>query len=1136
MPRRQDINNILILGAGPIIIGQACEFDYSGTQALQTLKEEGVRSVLLNSNPATIMTDPDTADVTYIEPVDAQSACAIIKKEKIDAVLPTMGGQTALNCAMELDKMGVFGKGLAIDGKPMLIGANAHSINKAEDRQAFKKAMDSIGLKSAPSAIISSIYEGEVAVQEIGFPIIVRPSFTLGGTGGGIAYNKEEFRPLIAQALLESPTKSILIERSLIGWKEFEMEVMRDHLDNCIIVCSIENFDPMGVHTGDSITVAPAQTLSDKEYQRMRNASIAVLREIGVDSGGSNVQFAVNPIDGDLIVIEMNPRVSRSSALASKATGFPIAKVATRLALGYTLDEIRNDITGKQTPISFEPSIDYIVTKIPRFDFRKFTPTPDILTTQMRSVGEVMAIGKTFAESIQKSLSGLEIKISGFKSSLNNNDVKTLTLLATGDELNDDLNALIESLKPKLSVPSSTRILHVADAFRLCMSVEQINALTHIDPWFLCEISDIIETEKNIINFASKNPIDAIDKPLLREWKRLGFSDEHLQWCFNLYHPPTTGAKRIVSEIAEHRTNLGLHPVFKRIDTCAAEFPTSTAYLYSCYEDECELHPTDNKKIMILGSGPNRIGQGIEFDYCCVHGIMALREEGFETIMVNCNPETVSTDYNTANRLFFEPLTVENVWEIIVREKPFGVIVQFGGQTPLSIARVLSNLGAPIIGTSVDAIDLSESRRRFQQLLLSLELKQPKNAIVHCTPLPFSIETNTASEKSIKEQITNTAESVAYPLVIRPSYVLGGQAMSIVHNKQELEAYVDKHAYALQNDVLLDRFVDNAIEVDVDAVRDHTGEIMIAGVMEHIERAGIHSGDSACCLPPHSLPQHIVDSIKEQTKKLAQALNVIGLMNVQYAVQNETIYVLEVNPRASRTSPFVSKATGVPIAKIAAKAMAGICFARQQVTIDMPDLPYYSVKEAVFPFNKFPGVDVLLGPEMKSTGESMGIGKHSATAYYLAQEAILPHPSSGTVVFSVRNQDKPSIVPIAQSLVDIGFKIVATSGTAAYLKEHGVAVETIRKAREGRPHIVDFIIDNKACMIVNTEGNSSTIRSDSFDIRHAALMGKVMHFTTIAATQIAVEGIKQSILNKGRPDVSSLQTWQMQQSNKITER
>lgn len=1128
MPKREDINRVLILGAGPIVIGQACEFDYSGTQALQALRKNNIYSVLLNSNPATIMTDPNMADSVYIEPVDAKSALAIIEKENIDAVLPTMGGQTALNCAMELAEMGVFGRGLKVDGKPLLIGANAASITKAEDRQAFKVAMNKIGLKSAPSAIISSLAEGDSAVDEIGFPIIIRPSFTLGGSGGGIAYNKEEFRALIAQALLESPTKSILIEKSLIGWKEYEMEVVRDKRDNCIIVCSIENLDPMGVHTGDSITVSPAQTLTDKEYQIMRDASIAVLREIGVDSGGSNVQFAINPDDGDMIVIEMNPRVSRSSALASKATGFPIAKVATLLALGYTLDEIKNEITDNKTPISFEPSIDYVVSKIPRFDFAKFAPTPDVLTTQMHSVGEVMAIGRTFAESIQKSLCGLDIKVgckvAGFTSRLSDEQVKQLaTLTADADTtrppLDESLQKALAENNAKLSIPSSTRILDVGDAFRLGMDIMQVHALTRIDPWFLQEIKEIIDTEKQIIQQAATAPLTAVDAATMHHWKQLGFSDEHLQWCFSLHQPCST------NQITAHRHALQVHPVYKCIDTCAAEFPTSTAYFYSTYENQCELHPTTNKKIIILGSGPNRIGQGIEFDYCCVHGIMALREAGFETIMINCNPETVSTDYDTANRLFFEPLTVEHVNEIILREKPIGVIMQFGGQTPLAIARELANQGAPIIGTSVAAIDLSESREQFQGLLHSLQLKQPQNTIVSYH-LDTANHPLAVAQEQAQNNIISAAEGIGYPLVIRPSYVLGGQSMSVVHDSDELIHYINQHRHNLKGDILLDKFLDNAIEVDVDALCDRDNNILIAGIMEHIEKAGIHSGDSACCLPPYSLADTIVADLTAQAKKLAEALEVVGLMNVQFAVQDNTVYVLEVNPRASRTVPFISKATGVPIAKIAAKIIAGIPLSQQQTQQQTPALPYYAVKEAVLPFNKFSGVDILLGPEMKSTGEVMGIGTTPATAYFLAQEAIQPQPQSGAVLISVKDADKPNILPLAKNLIAMGFTIIATQGTASYLNQHHIAANSVRKVPEGRPHIVDAIVDGQVCMVINTEGSSRHSRMDSFKIRQAALINKILCHTTIAASQIAIDGIKQSLLNNGRPCVTSLKVWQ----------
>ena len=1154
MPKRSDIKSVLVIGAGPIVIGQACEFDYSGTQACRALREEGVRVILLNSNPATIMTDPEMADATYIEPVDADTAAAIIEKEKPDAVLPTMGGQTALNCAMELNRRGVF------EGKdaPILIGANAESIHKAEERSAFKEAMEKIGLKCAPSAVVSELREALAAVDDIGFPVIIRPSFTLGGGGGGIAYNTEEFNALAAKGLAESPTGSILMERSLIGWKEFEMEVVRDKKDNCIIVCSIENVDPMGVHTGDSITVAPAQTLTDKEYQRMRDASIAVMREIGVDTGGSNVQFAVNPENGDMVVIEMNPRVSRSSALASKATGFPIAKVAVKLALGYTLDEIANDITGGKTPASFEPSIDYIVTKIPRFDFAKFSPTKDELTTQMRSVGEVMAIGGTFAESLQKALHGLDMGIGGLDMGFG---VYTPRPLSEGVKENER-----NRLRPYLSTPNSRRILDIADAFRNDMSVDEVHQLTQIDKWFLREIEEIIAADKvmrtlswMVEDFEGHNIIELepkhdrvrrmneykqrlIGKNLLK-WKQLGFSDEYIGWCRSSGFSDRAGHEegniqtKIIRErrksMCKLRQDENIHPVYKRIDTCAGEFPTDTAYFYSTYcyspdSKECELNPTDNKKIIILGSGPNRIGQGIEFDYCCVHGVMALKEAGFETIMVNCNPETVSTDYDTADRLFFEPLTAENVGEIIRREKEkgevVGVIVQFGGQTPLNIADELEQMGAPIIGTSVKDIDLAESRERFQQLLKACKLKQPKNAIVK----GISVRERNKLE-NVKNNALQEAKNIGYPLVVRPSYVSGGRNMEIIYDGDRLLSYLDNTLYWVDNrddtkDILLDKFLDDAIEVDVDAVRDKEGVCIVAGVMEHIERAGVHSGDSACSLPPYSLPAKTVAELKRQTLILAKALNVIGLMNVQFAVMNGDIYVLEVNPRASRTAPFVSKATGLPIAKIAAKAMAGISLQEQGIK-EAPTPNYFSVKEAVFPFNKFPNVDVLLGPEMKSTGETMGIGKDFPAAFLLSQDAINPPPRAGTVLFSVRDEDKPEALKIAETFSKQGYALVATKGTAEFFNANGVPTDTVNKVREGRPHILDLIVDGGAQIVINTEGNLAAMREDSFAIRRSSLMHGKICFTTIAGAKALAAGLKDAGSVGSRPQPVTLQCW-----------
>ena len=1094
-----------------------------------------MRVILLNSNPATIMTDPEMADATYIEPVDADTAAAIIEKEKPDAVLPTMGGQTALNCAMELNRRGVF------EGKdaPVLIGANAESIHKAEERSAFKEAMEKIDLKCAPSAVVGELHEALAAVDDIGFPVIIRPSFTLGGGGGGIAYNTDEFSALIAKGLAESPTGSVLMERSLVGWKEFEMEVVRDKKDNCIIVCSIENVDPMGVHTGDSITVAPAQTLTDKEYQRMRDASIAVMREIGVDTGGSNVQFAVNPENGDMVVIEMNPRVSRSSALASKATGFPIAKVAVKLALGYTLDEIANDITGGKTPASFEPSIDYIVTKIPRFDFAKFSPTKDELTTQMRSVGEVMAIGGTFAESLQKALHGLDMGIGGLDRGFGNHIPQPL----------DEAEKERKRERIKLSTPHAMRILDIADAFRADMDLDEIYQQTKIDKWFLREIEEIIKVGNTLRRLSEKESSrNEFIKDNLFKWKQLGFSDEYIGWCMSGEARKGIGGGYSYSRYRKYsnsrptdyeywrnassaRKKHKIYPVYKRIDTCAGEFPTDTAYLYSTYcyspeNKECELNPTDKNKIIILGSGPNRIGQGIEFDYCCVHGVMALREAGFETIMVNCNPETVSTDYDTADRLFFEPLTVENVGEIIRREKEkgevIGVIVQFGGQTPLNIAHALEKMGAPIIGTSVDSIDIAESRERFQQLLKACQLKQPKNTIVKGIFLSRTL----GDLDKIKDDSLQKAEDIGYPLVVRPSYVLGGRAMEIIYDSDRLLAYVDAALLLFDDrndtkDILLDKFLDDAIEVDVDAVRDKEGVCIVAGVMEHIERAGVHSGDSACSLPPYSLPAKTVDELKQQTKILAKALNVVGLMNVQFAVRNGDIYVLEVNPRASRTAPFVSKATGLPIAKIAAKAMAGISLQAQGVTaVPVPD--YFSVKEAVFPFNKFPNVDVLLGPEMKSTGETMGIGKDFPTAFLLSQDAINPPPRAGTVLFSVRDEDKPEALEIAKTFAEQGYALAATKGTAEFFNANGVPSDTVNKVREGRRHILDLIVDGGAQIVINTEGNLAAMRKDSFEIRRSSLMHGKICFTTIAGAKALAAGL-QNTDNAGRPSPVALQ-------------
>ncbi|WP_018608939.1 carbamoyl-phosphate synthase large subunit [Uliginosibacterium gangwonense] len=1051
MPKRTDIQSILIIGAGPIIIGQACEFDYSGAQACKALRDEGYKVILVNSNPATIMTDPNMADVTYIEPLTWQVLERIIEKERPDAVLPTMGGQTALNCALDLWHHGVLEK-----YKVELIGATPEAIDKAEDRQKFKQAMGKIGLESARSGIAHSMEEALAVQAQVGFPAIIRPSFTMGGTGGGIAYNIEEFNEICTRGLDLSPTRELLIEESLLGWKEFEMEVVRDKHDNCIIICSIENLDPMGVHTGDSITIAPAQTLTDKEYQIMRNASIAVLREIGVDTGGSNVQFAVNPKDGRLIVIEMNPRVSRSSALASKATGFPIAKVAAKLAVGFTLDELKNDITGGVTPASFEPSIDYIVTKVPRFAFEKFPQANSRLTTQMKSVGEVMAIGRTFQESFQKALRGLEVGSYGL----------------------DEIECDREELELELANPGSQRIWYVGQAFREGLSQRELHQLTKIDPWFLAQIEDIVRSEKNLVGRSLKS----LDANALRALKRKGFSDRRL-------------AKLLATDetaVRLHRRSTGVRPVYKRVDTCAAEFASNTAYMYSSYEEECEAQPSDKKKIMVLGGGPNRIGQGIEFDYCCVHAALAMREDGYETIMVNCNPETVSTDYDTSDRLYFEPLTLEDILEIVAVEKPLGVIVQFGGQTPLKHARELEANGVPIIGTSPDMIDAAEDRERFQKLLNDLGLRQPPNR----------------TARTEVDAIRLAAE-IGYPLVVRPSYVLGGRAMEIVHEQKDLERYM-RDAIKVSNDspVLLDRFLNDATEIDVDALSDGT-QVMIGGIMQHIEQAGVHSGDSACSLPPYTLSKPLQDELRRQTELMARALSVVGLMNVQFAIQGETVYVLEVNPRASRTVPFVSKACSLPLAKIAARCMAGQSLASQGVKGEIIP-PYYSVKEAVFPFNKFPGVDTILGPEMKSTGEVMGVGKTFAEAFVKSQLAAGTRlPSSGTAFISVKQSDRAKSVDVARELLDLGFKVVATKGTTAYFHEAGLtAITAVNKVMEGRPHIVDMIKNNEISLVINTVEERRQAIVDSRSIRTSALAAKVTVFTTIEGARAACMGIR----------------------------
>ena len=1054
MPKRTDIQSILIIGAGPIVIGQACEFDYSGAQACKALREEGYRVILVNSNPATIMTDPGMADATYIEPINWRTVARIIEKERPDAVLPTMGGQTALNTALDLVREGVLEK---FDCE--LIGASRDAIDMAEDRELFRNAMREIGLESAQSAVAKSLEEAFAIQSTLGYPCVIRPSFTLGGSGGGIAYNREEFESIVLRGLDASPTSEVLIEESILGWKEFEMEVVRDRADNCIIVCSIENLDPMGVHTGDSITVAPAQTLTDKEYQRMRDASIAVLRKIGVDTGGSNVQFAVNPEDGRLIVIEMNPRVSRSSALASKATGFPIAKIAAKLAVGYTLDELRNDITGGATPASFEPTIDYVVTKIPRFTFEKFRGANDRLTTQMKSVGEVMAIGRTFQESLQKALRGLETGLDG---------LSPVTTLPLGEEA-------AATLAHNLRMPGPDRLLQTADAFRAGWTFDRVHELTRIDPWFLAQIEEIVTLEVEV----AKGALADLDATRLRQLKRHGFSDSRLAKLVGVTE----------SVIRARRQSFGVRPVYKRVDTCAAEFSTSTAYLYSTYEEECEAEPTSRRKIVILGGGPNRIGQGIEFDYCCVHAALALREDGFETIMINCNPETVSTDYDTSDRLYFEPLTLEDVLEIIDKEKPEGVIVQYGGQTPLKLSRALEKAGAPIIGTSPESIDLAEDRERFQKLVQALGLRQPANA--------------TARTES---QALALAREVGFPLVVRPSYVLGGRAMEIVFNEDDLRAYMtDAVKVSNESPVLLDRFLDDAIEVDVDAVCDGRN-VLVGGIMEHVEQAGVHSGDSGCSLPPNSLSAELQDALRDQTKQLALALNVVGLMNIQFAIQNGVIFVLEVNPRASRTAPFVSKATGLALAKIGARVMTGQTLVALGATKERVP-PYYSVKEAVFPFVKFPEADPMLGPEMKSTGEVMGTGRSFGEAYAKAQAASsVVLPRSGTCFLSVRERDKAGVVQLARRLTERGFDLVATEGTAAVITAAGISVRKVNKVREGRPHCVDMIKNGEIVLIVNTTEGKQAVQ-ESHSIRREAVQRRVTYYTTLAAALATCEAL-----------------------------
>lgn len=1070
MPKRSDIKSILIIGAGPIIIGQACEFDYSGAQACKALREEGYKVILVNSNPATIMTDPDTADVTYIEPITWQVVEKIIAKERPDAILPTMGGQTALNCALDLHKHGVLDK-----YQVEMIGANEHAIEKAEDRLKFKDAMTKIGLGSARSGIAHSMEEAWSVQKRIhadiggsGFPMVIRPSFTLGGTGGGIAYNPEEFEEICKRGLDLSPTNELLIEESLIGWKEYEMEVVRDKADNCIIVCSIENLDPMGIHTGDSITVAPAQTLTDKEYQLLRNASIAILREIGVDTGGSNVQFSINPVDGRMVVIEMNPRVSRSSALASKATGFPIAKIAAKLAVGYTLDELKNDITGGITPASFEPSIDYVVTKIPRFAFEKFPMADSRLTTQMKSVGEVMAMGRNFQESFQKALRGLETGIDGLS------------------EVSTDREEIVQ----EIGEPGPSRILFLGDAFRIGMTLEEVFEETKIDPWFLSQIEQLIKIEQSLMG----RELVGLSVDELRLLKKKGFSDKRLAKLLGTNQ----------HEVRKTRHALNVRPVYKRVDTCAAEFATQTAYMYSTYDEECEANPSDKKKIMVLGGGPNRIGQGIEFDYCCVHAALAMREDGYETIMVNCNPETVSTDYDTSDRLYFEPVTLEDVLEIVAKEKPVGVIVQYGGQTPLKLALDLEANGVPIIGTTPDSIDMAEDRERFQKLLHELGLKQPPN--------------RTARNE---DQAVALANEIGYPLVVRPSYVLGGRAMEIVHGDKDLERYMREAVRVSEKSpVLLDRFLEDAVEVDVDCICDGT-ETMMGGIMEHIEAAGIHSGDSACSLPPYTLSKELQDELRRQTAAMAKALKVVGLMNVQFAIQGDvtkglaenTVYVLEVNPRASRTVPFVSKATSQPLAKIAARCMAGVKLKDQKAAFGKPPVeiqpPYFSVKEAVFPFNKFPGVDPILSPEMRSTGEVMGAGRTFGEAMLKSQLGAGSRlPRQGSVLITVKNSDKDRAVILARDLVALGFSVVATKGTAAAIEAAGVPVRIVNKVKDGRPHIVDMIKGGDIQLVFTTVDETRAAIADSRHIRQAALANRVTYYTTMAGCEAAVEGMK----------------------------
>lgn len=1061
MPKRTDIQSILILGAGPIVIGQACEFDYSGAQACKALREEGYRVILVNSNPATIMTDPEMADATYIEPILWQTVEKIIEKERPDAILPNMGGQTALNCALDLSHHGILEK-YGVE----LIGANEEAIDKAEDRGRFKEAMKKIGLNSPQSYVAHNMADALIAQAKVGYPTLIRPSFTMGGSGGGIAYDEAEFLTICERGFDASPTNELLIEQSVLGWKEYEMEVIRDRADHAMIICSIENFDPMGVHTGDSITVAPAQTLTSREYEIMRNASLAVLREIGVDSGGANVQFAVNPQNGELIIIEMNPRVSRSSALASKATGFPIAKISAKLAVGYTLDELENDITNGQAPASFEPTIDYVVTKVPRFAFEKFPLADSRLTTQMKSVGEVMAMGRTFQESLQKALCGLETGLSGL----------------------DSITCERSVIERELQTPRPDRLLYVADAFRMGMSLAEIQELSAIDPWFLVQLEELIAYETQV----STMTLSALSEPLLRTLKQKGFSDQRLAMLLKVDE----------ADVRALRDHFKLHPVYKRVDSSAGEFSTDVAYLYSTYEEECEASPTNAKKVMILGGGPNRIGQGIEFDYCCVHASLALRDAGFETIMVNCNPETVSTDFDTSDRLYFEPLTLESILEIVRIEQPMGVIVHYGGQTPLKLANALTEAGVNIMGTSADSIDTAEDRERFQQILHTLNLKQPPNRIAY----------------HAHEAITE-ANEIGYPLVVRPSYVLGGRAMQIVHCDAELQKYMTEAVKVTpESPVLLDHFLDHAIEVDVDCVADGV-DVVIGGIMEHIEQAGVHSGDSSCSLPAYSLSKTVQDEIRAQTKAMAKALKVRGLMNVQFAVQDEMIYVLEVNPRASRTVPFISKATNVPLAKIGAKVMAGISLASQNVTEEVIP-PYYTVKEAVFPFVKFPGVDVILGPEMRSTGEVMGVGRTFAEAFLKAQlgagERI---QGAGKIALSVRDADKPALVTVAKNFLEEGYSLIATAGTASFLQNAGVPVTAVNKVQEGGDHIVDLIKSGAITMVINTTTSDAQSVADSHAIRRSAVNLRIPLYTTIAGAMAISEGVK----NLDNRDVHSIQ-------------